>query len=117
MLSPPRLQVTEDVARCKPIAQSLDNVELIGCDYIMDSVVSGAAVCRVTHVWGVAVRSSCPPYAQDEGCREGSGMHRKQCSASASKLLWLRDRARLSGVGGNWGVLGAKQMLPVAFWT
>ncbi|NXR79270.1 PRM1A protein, partial [Pycnonotus jocosus] len=31
-------RVTEDVARCKPIAQSLDNVELIGCDYIMDSV-------------------------------------------------------------------------------
>ncbi|NXK58530.1 PRM1A protein, partial [Sylvietta virens] len=30
--------VTEDVARCKPIAQSLDNVEVIGCDYIMDSV-------------------------------------------------------------------------------
>ncbi|XP_072787286.1 prominin-1-A isoform X2 [Taeniopygia guttata] len=31
-------RVTEDVARCKPIAQSLDNMELIGCDYIMDSV-------------------------------------------------------------------------------
>ncbi|XP_039926607.1 prominin-1-A-like isoform X2 [Hirundo rustica] len=31
-------RVTEDVARCKPIAQSLDNVEVIGCDYIMDSV-------------------------------------------------------------------------------
>ncbi|XP_015488419.1 prominin-1-A-like isoform X3 [Parus major] len=31
-------RVTEDVARCKPIAQSLDNVEAIGCDYIMDSV-------------------------------------------------------------------------------
>ncbi|NXS26564.1 PRM1A protein, partial [Pomatostomus ruficeps] len=30
--------LTEDVARCKPIAQSLDNVEVIGCDYIMDSV-------------------------------------------------------------------------------
>ncbi|NXA59466.1 PRM1A protein, partial [Mohoua ochrocephala] len=30
--------LTEDVARCKPIAQSLDNVEAIGCDYIMDSV-------------------------------------------------------------------------------
>ncbi|NWH88401.1 PRM1A protein, partial [Aegithalos caudatus] len=31
-------RVTEDVARCKPIAQSLDNVEVIGCDHIMDSV-------------------------------------------------------------------------------
>nr|XP_031361127.1 prominin-1-A [Lonchura striata domestica] len=31
-------RVTEDVARCKPIAQSLDNMEVIGCDYIMDSV-------------------------------------------------------------------------------
>ncbi|NWZ71331.1 PRM1A protein, partial [Acrocephalus arundinaceus] len=31
-------RVTEDLARCKPIAQSLDNVEVIGCDYIMDSV-------------------------------------------------------------------------------
>lgn len=31
-------RVTEDVARCKPVAQSLDNVEVIGCDYIMDSV-------------------------------------------------------------------------------
>ncbi|NXC60669.1 PRM1A protein, partial [Aleadryas rufinucha] len=31
-------KLTEDVARCKPIAQSLDNVEVIGCDYIMDSV-------------------------------------------------------------------------------
>ncbi|NXQ37124.1 PRM1A protein, partial [Alaudala cheleensis] len=31
-------RVTEDVARCKPIAQSLDNVGIIGCDYIMDSV-------------------------------------------------------------------------------
>ncbi|NWI61379.1 PRM1A protein, partial [Calyptomena viridis] len=30
--------LTEDVARCKPIAQTLDNVEVIGCDYIMDSV-------------------------------------------------------------------------------
>ncbi|NXB07393.1 PRM1A protein, partial [Cnemophilus loriae] len=30
--------LTEDVARCKPIAQSLDDVEVIGCDYIMDSV-------------------------------------------------------------------------------
>ncbi|NWY64187.1 PRM1A protein, partial [Erithacus rubecula] len=30
--------VTEELARCKPIAQSLDNVETIGCDYIMDSV-------------------------------------------------------------------------------
>ncbi|NXH55732.1 PRM1A protein, partial [Rhabdornis inornatus] len=30
--------VTEEWARCKPIAQSLDNVEAIGCDYIMDSV-------------------------------------------------------------------------------
>ncbi|NXP35351.1 PRM1A protein, partial [Leiothrix lutea] len=31
-------RVTEDVARCKPVAQSMDNVEVIGCDYIMDSV-------------------------------------------------------------------------------
>ncbi|NWR51128.1 PRM1A protein, partial [Regulus satrapa] len=31
-------KVTEEVACCKPIAQSLDNVEVIGCDYIMDSV-------------------------------------------------------------------------------
>ncbi|NXA09964.1 PRM1A protein, partial [Sapayoa aenigma] len=31
-------RLTEDVARCKPIAQTLDNVEVIGCDYIMDSV-------------------------------------------------------------------------------
>ncbi|NXY26446.1 PRM1A protein, partial [Atrichornis clamosus] len=31
-------RLTQDVARCKPIAQSLDNVEVIGCDYIMDSV-------------------------------------------------------------------------------
>ncbi|NXH88903.1 PRM1A protein, partial [Edolisoma coerulescens] len=30
--------LTEDVARCKPIAQTLDNVEVVGCDYIMDSV-------------------------------------------------------------------------------
>lgn len=52
MLSPPCPQLTEDVARCKPIAQSLDNVEVIGCDYIMDSVVSGAAMCRVTRLWG-----------------------------------------------------------------
>ncbi|NXM66292.1 PRM1A protein, partial [Serilophus lunatus] len=31
-------RLTEDVARCKPIAQTLNNVEVIGCDYIMDSV-------------------------------------------------------------------------------
>ncbi|XP_017659465.1 PREDICTED: prominin-1-A-like [Lepidothrix coronata] len=31
-------RLTEDVARCKPVAQTLDNVEVIGCDYIMDSV-------------------------------------------------------------------------------
>ncbi|KAJ7397564.1 prominin-1-A-like protein [Pitangus sulphuratus] len=31
-------KLTEDVARCKPVAQTLDNVEVIGCDYIMDSV-------------------------------------------------------------------------------
>ncbi|NXP19888.1 PRM1A protein, partial [Scytalopus superciliaris] len=30
--------LTEDVARCKPVALTLDNVEVIGCDYIMDSV-------------------------------------------------------------------------------
>ncbi|KAF4791426.1 prominin-1-A-like protein [Turdus rufiventris] len=29
--------VTEEWARCKPVAQSLDNVEAIGCDYIIDS--------------------------------------------------------------------------------
>ena len=45
-------QLTGDVARCKPIAQTLDNVEAITCDYILDSLVSGAAVCGVTHVWG-----------------------------------------------------------------
>ncbi|NXI81971.1 PRM1A protein, partial [Rhipidura dahli] len=37
-LSWAKSRLTEDVARCKPIAQSLDNVEVIGCDYIMDSV-------------------------------------------------------------------------------
>lgn len=47
MLSPPCSQVTEEWARCKPVAQSLDNVEAIGCDYIIDSAVSGAVVCRV----------------------------------------------------------------------
>ncbi|XP_051655930.1 prominin-1-A-like isoform X1 [Manacus candei] len=31
-------RLTEDVARCKPVAQTLDNVEVIGCNYIMDSV-------------------------------------------------------------------------------
>ncbi|NWX34276.1 PRM1A protein, partial [Notiomystis cincta] len=31
-------RLTEDVANCKPVAQSLDDVEVIGCDYIMDSV-------------------------------------------------------------------------------
>ncbi|NXG11909.1 PRM1A protein, partial [Sakesphorus luctuosus] len=31
-------RLTEDVARCKPVAQTLDSVEVIGCDYIMDSV-------------------------------------------------------------------------------
>ncbi|XP_053926999.1 prominin-1-A isoform X2 [Cuculus canorus] len=30
--------LTEDVARCKPIAQALDNVETITCDYILDSL-------------------------------------------------------------------------------
>ncbi|NXR28777.1 PRM1A protein, partial [Cinclus mexicanus] len=30
--------VTEEWARCKPIAQSLDNMEAIGCEFIMDSV-------------------------------------------------------------------------------
>ncbi|XP_051475752.1 prominin-1-A-like [Apus apus] len=30
--------LTEDVARCKPIAQTLDNVEAITCDYILDSL-------------------------------------------------------------------------------
>ncbi|XP_063194603.1 prominin-1-A-like isoform X1 [Chroicocephalus ridibundus] len=31
-------RLTEDVARCKPIAQTLDNVEVITCDYILDSL-------------------------------------------------------------------------------
>ncbi|NXK91027.1 PRM1A protein, partial [Formicarius rufipectus] len=31
-------RLTDDVARCKPVAQTLDNVEVIGCDYIIDSV-------------------------------------------------------------------------------
>ncbi|NWH64822.1 PRM1A protein, partial [Geococcyx californianus] len=30
--------LTGDVARCKPIAQTLDNMETITCDYILDSV-------------------------------------------------------------------------------
>ncbi|NXR09132.1 PRM1A protein, partial [Semnornis frantzii] len=30
--------LTRDVARCKPIAQTLDNVEAITCDYILDSL-------------------------------------------------------------------------------
>ncbi|NXS98677.1 PRM1A protein, partial [Jacana jacana] len=30
--------LTEDVARCKPIAQTMDNVEAIACDYILDSL-------------------------------------------------------------------------------
>ncbi|XP_010293630.1 PREDICTED: prominin-1-A-like, partial [Phaethon lepturus] len=30
--------LTGDVARCKPIAQTLDNVEAITCDYILDSL-------------------------------------------------------------------------------
>ncbi|XP_074015173.1 prominin-1-A-like [Numenius arquata] len=30
--------LTEDVARCKPVAQTLDNVEAITCDYILDSL-------------------------------------------------------------------------------
>ncbi|PKU33581.1 prominin-1- hypothetical protein [Limosa lapponica baueri] len=28
----------EDVARCKPIAQTLDDMEAIACDYILDSL-------------------------------------------------------------------------------
>ncbi|XP_014812965.1 PREDICTED: prominin-1-A-like [Calidris pugnax] len=31
-------RLTEDVARCKPIAQTLDNMEDITCDYILDSL-------------------------------------------------------------------------------
>ncbi|XP_075010971.1 prominin-1-A-like [Calonectris borealis] len=31
-------RLTEDVARCKPIAQTLDNVEAITCSYILDSL-------------------------------------------------------------------------------
>ncbi|XP_068254924.1 prominin-1-A-like [Nyctibius grandis] len=30
--------LTRDVARCKPVAQTLDNVETITCDYILDSL-------------------------------------------------------------------------------
>ncbi|NWI66882.1 PRM1A protein, partial [Todus mexicanus] len=30
--------LTRDVGRCKPIAQTLDNVEAIACDYILDSL-------------------------------------------------------------------------------
>ncbi|KFQ23038.1 Prominin-1-A, partial [Merops nubicus] len=30
--------LTRDVARCKPIAQAIDNVEAITCDYILDSL-------------------------------------------------------------------------------
>ncbi|NXX96284.1 PRM1A protein, partial [Centropus bengalensis] len=30
--------LTGDVARCKPLAQTLDNVETITCDYILDSL-------------------------------------------------------------------------------
>ncbi|NWX49774.1 PRM1A protein, partial [Steatornis caripensis] len=33
-------RLTGDVARCKPIAQTLDNVEAITCDYILDSLNS-----------------------------------------------------------------------------
>ncbi|KFP85125.1 Prominin-1-A, partial [Apaloderma vittatum] len=31
-------RLTGDVARCKPIAQALDNVEAITCDYLLDSL-------------------------------------------------------------------------------
>ncbi|NWU60596.1 PRM1A protein, partial [Pterocles burchelli] len=31
-------RLTGDVARCKPVAQTLDNVEAITCDYILDSL-------------------------------------------------------------------------------
>ncbi|NWH51480.1 PRM1A protein, partial [Fregata magnificens] len=31
-------RLTGDVARCKPLAQTLDNVEVITCDYILDSL-------------------------------------------------------------------------------
>ncbi|NXN63830.1 PRM1A protein, partial [Himantopus himantopus] len=31
-------RLTEDVARCKPIAQTLDNMEAITCNYILDSL-------------------------------------------------------------------------------
>ncbi|NXT95172.1 PRM1A protein, partial [Anhinga rufa] len=31
-------KLTGDVARCKPIAQTLDNMEVITCDYILDSL-------------------------------------------------------------------------------
>lgn len=40
-------QLRRDVARCKPIAQTLDNAEAITCDYLLDSLVSGA-----TRLWG-----------------------------------------------------------------
>lgn len=113
MLSPPCPQVTEDVARCKPMAQSLDNVEVIACDYIMDSVVSGAVVCRVTHTCGVAVRYSCPPRAQDKGCREGSGMHKKQCSASAQQSAVAKRKGQaLRRSGCSLGSTGSRRGAP-----
>ncbi|NXU76533.1 PRM1A protein, partial [Oreotrochilus melanogaster] len=33
-----KTRLREDVGRCKPLAQTLDNVEAITCDYILDSV-------------------------------------------------------------------------------
>ncbi|XP_030309587.1 prominin-1-A [Calypte anna] len=33
-----KTRLREDVARCRPLAQTLDNVEAITCDYILDSV-------------------------------------------------------------------------------
>ncbi|NXD75581.1 PRM1A protein, partial [Halcyon senegalensis] len=33
-----KTRLTRDVARCKPLAQALDNVEAIACNYILDSL-------------------------------------------------------------------------------
>lgn len=53
-------QLKEDVARCKTIAQTLDNMEAITCDYILDSLVSGAAVWGGgTRVWSGSEVPSC----------------------------------------------------------
>lgn len=81
------LQLTRDVARCKPIAQTLDNVETITCDYILDSLVSVAVMCRV------AMRSPRPCHAQNKGDPYLSQASRGQHLPSG--LLCLRTRVRL----------------------